>query len=302
LNDDAIARKTATGAPEVPQTEMQAINERLLVAGVQQQELAARAALAERRAKAALTVMLATLRECRALRERALAAQEEERRQISRELHDRTGQHLAGLVLGLQALEESISAYCPSESGANEKLLRLSSIAEDLARDIHRIAVELRPTALDDLGLAPSLETLVEQWSEISGIPAEFETSGLTDSDARLPEIVETAVYRVVQEALTNITRHAGDGPNRASRVSVTLQRFDDRLQVTVDDNGPGFDVAATRKSGRLGLAGMRERALSCGGTLAIESEPGQGTTVYLRIPLTAPPSATPPPAITAAL
>ncbi|MES2463920.1 MAG: PAS domain S-box protein [Armatimonadota bacterium] len=223
---------------------------------------------------------------------RLVTAQEEERRRISYELHDQTGQHLTGLLLGLKSLEKSIEAYCPKETEAGALLDRLRGIAEDMAMDVHRIAVDLRPTALDDLGLVPVLRSHVERWSVMHGIAAEFESfdSSKTSrgNDERLPEGVETTIYRVVQEALTNIARHGGSGPDCVTRVSVTLQRFSRHLQVTVEDDGPGFDVKAALQSRRIGLAGMQERASSCGGTLEIESAPGKGTTVFLRIPITA--------------
>lgn len=224
---------------------------------------------------------------------RVVGTQEQERRRISRELHDQTGQHLTGLALGLEALEKSIEAYCPRETGAASLLDQLRGISAKMAMDIHRVAVELRPTALDDMGLVPALRSHLEQWTTTFGITAEFDCFGLDAAGGghagspRLPELVETTVYRVVQEALTNVARHCGDGSNGGSppRASVTLQRFANYLQVTVEDNGPGFDVEAAQGSGRLGLAGMQERAAACGGTLQIESAPGSGTTVFLRIP-----------------
>jgi signal transduction histidine kinase len=222
---------------------------------------------------------------------RALAAaQEEERRRLSRELHDQTGQHLTGLVLGLQRLQETIRDKCAPETGATEKLRHLHDIAEALARDIHRIAVELRPTALDDLGLLPVLENYVETWSANHGVSTAFGSFGL-DED-RLSDMGKVAVYRVVQEALTNILQYAvsprvdPESPDKTAKVSVTLQAFRDHLQVTIEDNGPGFEVDAVHHSNRLGIAGMRERAALCRGTLDIESEIGAGTTIYLRIPL----------------
>jgi signal transduction histidine kinase len=224
---------------------------------------------------------------------RALAAaQEEERRRLSRELHDQTGQHLTGLALGLQSLQETIRDHCPPETGTEEKLRHLHHIAEALARDIHRIAVELRPTALDDLGLIPVLENYVETRSADNGVPAAFGRFGLDEE--RLSEMGKMAVYRVVQEALTNILQYAVsarvdlEGQENTIQVSVTLQTFRDHLQETIEDKGPGFDVEAAQQSNRLGIAGMRERAALCRGTLHIESNPGDGTSIYLRIPLAA--------------
>ncbi len=218
------------------------------------------------------------------LLERVVSAQENERRRISRELHDETGQLLTVLSLGLNTLEEAVHAHCPPETGASFLLARLNGIMDQLSKEIHRVAVELRPTSLDDLGLVPALEHYVAQWSERSGIRVDF--NSVMPENQRLPEMVETVAYRVVQESLTNVARHAGVRASGAPTVaSVTLQRSQGQFVVTIEDNGPGFDVVAAALSGRLGLAGMRERASSCGGSLDIESTPEQGTTVYLRVP-----------------
>jgi signal transduction histidine kinase len=238
---------------------------------------------------------LARMNEVRqALLQRVVTTEEQERRRISRELHDQTGQHLTGLALGLKALEETIAVCYPDETRATEILSPLRGIAQELARDLHHIAVELRPTALDDLGLLPALRTYVGRWSETSGIAVDLDNFGVDGTEIskkeenaeRLPDLVETTVYRVVQEALTNTARHGNHPDTRATHVSVTLQRRGRRLQVTIEDDGPGFDVEAARRTGRLGLVGMTERAFSCGGTLHIESEPGSGTTIILRVPL----------------
>jgi signal transduction histidine kinase len=229
-----------------------------------------------------------------ALLQRVVVTEEQERRRISRELHDQTGQHLTGLALGLKALEETLAVCCPQEVTVKEILSPLRSVAQELARDLHHIAVELRPTALDDLGLLPALRTYVHRWSETSGIDVDFDNFGIDGKEVpekeeggqRLPEIVETTVYRVVQEALTNTSRHGKHAETRATHVSVTLQRRGRNLQVTIEDDGPGFDVEAARRTQRLGLVGMAERAFSCKGTLDIESEPGRGTSVILRVPV----------------
>jgi PAS domain S-box-containing protein len=230
----------------------------------------------------------ASLAERQDLLRRVVTTEEQERRRISRELHDQTGQHLTGLALGLKALEDTIAAQGEE---SNASLGRLREVAADLAQDLHRIAVDLRPTALDDLGLVPALRTYVQRWSGTSGIAADFESFGIDGEESevdrgRLPEIVGTTVYRVVQEALTNTARHGNKVATRAIQVSVTLQRLGRKLQVTIEDDGPGFDVEAARRIGRLGLVGMEERAQACGGTLDIESEIGRGTTIILRIPL----------------
>jgi signal transduction histidine kinase len=218
--------------------ELRAINERLVIASVRMME---RVEIAEEQQRRALA-----------------AAQEEERRRLSRELHDQTGQHLTGLALGLQSLQETIRDHCPPETGTEEKLRHLHHIAEALARDIHRIAVELRPTALDDLGLIPVLENYVETRSADNGVPAAFGRFGLDEE--RLSEMGKMAVYRVVQEALTNILQYAVsarvdlEGQENTIQVSVTLQTFRDHLQETIEDKGPGF--AAIESPGYCGHAG----------------------------------------------
>ena len=236
----------------------------------------------------------AALAERQDLLRRVVTTEEDERRRISRELHDQTGQHLTGMALGLKGLEETIHQGRPANPEADAQIGRLRHVAEELARDLHQIAVDLRPTALDDLGLVPALRAHVERWSETSNIEVEFDSFG-TDGESneekaqrekRLPDLVETTAYRVIQEALTNVARHGTKAATRSTHVSVTLQRLGGNFLATVEDNGPGFDVAAAKRKGRLGLAGMRERAESCGGTLEIESKIGKGTTVYLRIPL----------------
>jgi signal transduction histidine kinase len=163
-------------------------------------------------------------------------------------------------------------------------LARLRALAADMGREVHRVAVELRPTVLDDLGLVPALEAYVAEWGERSGVRAVFDSIGVPRSARLLPPETDTAVYRVVQEALNNAAKYAV--PQGAARVSVTLQRSGPELRVAVEDDGPGFDVVRALASGRLGLLGMRERAELVGGTLQVESAPGEGTTVFLRVPI----------------
>jgi PAS domain S-box-containing protein len=238
------------------------------------------------------TAELARMNEMRQeLLQRLVNTEEQERRRISRELHDQTGQHLTGLVLGLKSLEDTVHAAGLLDPESNNLLLTLRTIADELARDVHRIAVELRPTALDDLGLVPALRSLVERWSLSHHIRAEFDSFGIEDG-RHLPEMAEITIYRVVQEALTNVAKYAADGPHKATKVGVTLQLIGEQVQATIEDDGPGFDrEAADRsdRSGHLGVAGMRERAAWCGGMLDIESVPGSGTTVLLRIPVALP-------------
>jgi signal transduction histidine kinase len=149
-----------------------------------------------------------------------------------------------------------------------------------MAREAHQLALELRPPALDDLGLHTALVHYIEVWSERARIEVDFHCTGL--EAGRLPPLLETAVYRVVQEALTNVLRHA-----QARRVSLILQCCEDRVLLVVEDDGRGFNPeAALKAAGRLGLLGMQERLALIGGTLTVESARGNGTTVFARIPL----------------
>jgi signal transduction histidine kinase len=216
----------------------------------------------------------------RDLMRRLVTAQEEERRRLSRELHDQMGQYLTAFSLGLKMLED---AY-PAPPDARSLLTRLRGILEELGREVHRIAVELRPTALDDLGLAAALKGYIETWAERTGVSIEFHTTG--EERGRLPSAIETTLYRVVQEALNNTAKHA-----QASQVSVLLSRATDHVLLIVEDNGVGFDPdgVATSSTTRpsMGLLGMEERVMSTGGKLTIESWPGgDGTTLFVRIPL----------------
>ena len=214
------------------------------------------------------------------LLQRVVDAQEEERQRISRELHDQMGQQLTGLLMNLTAVMSAPEAQGPT---LRERLDRLKSLLEELMDQAHRLAWELRPAALDNLGLRAALEQYARDWSKQSGIKADVVSRGLASSE-RLAKIIETTLYRVVQEALTNVQRHSG-----AEAVSILLEKMEGEVTAIVEDNGRGFDVegGAARGSDRLGLVGMRERMELVGGTLAIESSAEQGTTVYARVPMT---------------
>ena len=159
-------------------------------------------------------------------------------------------------------------------------LQRLQDMASEVSNDMHRIALELRPGALDDRGLQTALTNYVEDWSTRHKISTDFQRVGL--GRERLPPHVETTVYRIVQEALTNVGKHA-----QATTVNVVLQRQADDIVAIVEDNGCGFDVDAhgTGRDGRLGLVGMKERAALLGGTCHVESQMGS-TCVLARIPV----------------
>jgi PAS domain S-box-containing protein len=201
------------------------------------------------------------------------SAQENERRQFSRELHDTIGQSVTALSLGLKALRRSLQPT-PAVLG---QLNLLEQQTNELGRQLHELVTRLRPTVLDDLGLVEALHRLIKDWTRNTGVPVEFHSA--LPSGQRLPTDVETALYRIVQESLTNVARHA-----HARHVSVVLEQLDGFAVAVVEDNGQGFD-ADTAAKGRLGLLGMRERLAVLGGILAIESERGSGTTVIARIP-----------------
>jgi signal transduction histidine kinase len=212
---------------------------------------------------------------------RLVTAQEEERRRISRELHDQTGQYLSALMLRLNALRP----LAAGQERARDNLRKLEELTDRLVEEVHHLAWELRPAALDDLGLHTALQNYAEKWSERSGVAADFHCSGL--GRERLPPEVETTVYRVVQEALTNVLKHA-----EARRVSVIVERRRDQVLVIVEDDGKGFEVEEVVPApglGRgLGLLGMRERVALVGGALKLDSSPGGGTTARARIPVPA--------------
>jgi signal transduction histidine kinase len=200
---------------------------------------------------------------------RVVEAQELERRRLARELHDETGQALTSILLGLGAIEERVGP---------EPLAELRELVVSTLQDVRRLAVELRPRLLDDFGLVPALERLLQTFGDQTGIAVEFE-SGAVGSE-RLPAEVETALYRIVQESLTNIVKHA-----RASRVSVVLARKADSVAVVIEDDGAGFDPQRVREDG-FGLSGMRERMALLEGRLEIESSEGGGTTLVGEVPL----------------
>ena len=210
----------------------------------------------------------------RDLARRLSTAQEDERRRISRDLHDSAGQLLTGLSLAFKAVETSGDLPPPTAA----RLVEAQRIMNDLGRELHGLAVRLRTTSLDDIGLEPTLGQLVAEWSARSGVKAEYHSAGL--GPERLPAEVETTLYRVVQEALTNVSKHAG-----ATAVSVVVTRPGAFVSVVIEDNGSGFDPDVAPK-GRLGLFGMQERVELVGGTIDIESVPGSGTTVAVQVPV----------------
>jgi PAS domain S-box-containing protein len=214
------------------------------------------------------------------LRRRFMQAQEDERLRLAHELHDQTGQSLTAALLELKTLESQLK----SEGRDRARMLRKSM--EQMGKTLHRIAWELRPSSIDELGLTIALGNYISDWSQQYAIETDFHCR-----DEQLDRIADekrTAIYRIVQEGLTNIAKHA----RQATSVSIVIDRMDSLLQLTIEDNGPGFEIDPTietgdeRRRGRLGLAGMRERVSLLGGELEIESSAGAGTTIFARIPL----------------
>src|SRR5947209_15731862 len=206
-------------------------------------------------------------------------AQEQERQRIARELHDETSQVLTSLMISLAVLEESIEA-----PEARERIADTRALAHQTLRAIRSLSIDLRPSALDDLGLLPALRWYIKEYQKKCSIEVEFHAFGFKE---RLPAEMETALYRIVQESLTNTARHAN-----AHKVSITLKEDTEAVYATITDDGRGFDYETLVKSGgqerSIGLAGMQERAVLLDGVLTIHSTPRQGTKVEARIPLPA--------------
>lgn len=215
------------------------------------------------------------------LLQRLITAHEDERRHLSRELHDNIGQYLSALLLGL----ESCARLPQLPVAAMDKLSYLKETTKRLELDVHGVALELRPTTLDDLGLEAALSSLTREWARRheQRIRAVFNSTGFTNQAERLSSEVQVAIYRVVQEALTNVARHS-----QAGVVSVILSCDDRQVQVIIEDDGVGFDaehwMSSPMENRRLGLMGMQERVQLVGGEFQIES--GAGTTIVVSIPL----------------
>lgn len=217
-----------------------------------------------------------------------LTIQEEERRKISRELHDVISQTLTGINVRLASLKEESNV---NVARLQEKITSTQELVEKSLDIVHRFASELRPTMLDDLGLIPALKSFMKGFIEDTGIRVNLKVfAGIEKSSST----VRTVLYRVAQEALTNVARHA-----KASHAKVSIQSLHEGIHMEITDNGQGFDVdslACASKQDRLGLLGMRERVEMIGGSFCVESAPGRPTTVRVEIPPdTAPTEITPP-------
>jgi signal transduction histidine kinase len=213
-------------------------------------------------------------RELAILSRRLVEIQESERHYISRELHDETGQALTSLMLRLGMLERDLQRGMP----VADRVAELKHTLEEVLEGLHGLAMDLRPSSLDHVGLVPALRQHAERVTERYGLTVDFGAIGLDDE--RLSPEMEITIYRIVQEALVNIIRHA-----QATHADVIVERCLDRVRVIVEDNGRGFETTAAIYSGRLGLLGMRERAEMLGGHLVIDSTPGAGTTVLMEAP-----------------
>jgi signal transduction histidine kinase len=213
--------------------------------------------------------------ELQQLSARLLEIEEEGRRKLSRELHDEIGQTLALLQIEISHAQAALNG---PTANLKSRLERARELAERTVQTIRNITGMLRPTLLDDLGLVPALQFQLEDFLRRSGIQCEFVEDGVAD---QLPDPVKTCVYRVVQEALHNCEKHSG-----AQRVRVTVRQLPECLITEIEDDGRGF-VQDKRGTG-LGLLGIRERAANAGGTLVIDSAPGRGARIALRIPLQA--------------
>jgi PAS domain S-box-containing protein len=214
----------------------------------------------------------------RSLLRRLVTVQEDERRRIARDLHDHLGQQMTALRLNL----DSLKAHPESLGDMDVRIETADRLATQLEADVDFLAWELRPAGIDELGLAATLQRFIAEWSHHYGIDGEFHSSGL--DGARLGVDVEINLYRIAQEALNNVYKHA-----KATCVDMILERRQNNIVLIVEDNGTGFDPGDTVTHGTdrdLGLIGMRERASLTGGTLDIESAPGKGTTIFVRIPL----------------
>jgi PAS domain S-box-containing protein len=207
------------------------------------------------------------------LSRRLVEVQENERRYIARELHDEAGQALTSIKVGLRLLEREADNPEAIITGVVE----LRKMTDEVSENLHRLAVDLRPATLDHLGLVAALRQYVQEFSEKHRLMAQFESIQL---DHRLHPDVEAAIYRIVQEALTNVARHA-----QATRVDVILEQRNDRMVVIVEDNGIGFDPTENLTQNRLGIYGMRERAEMLGGELTVESSDEVGTTLFVEVP-----------------
>ena len=215
--------------------------------------------------------------ELKRLSQHVVRAQEIERRNISRELHDEVGQMLTGLRMELANLDVP---SLKQNTADYQRLQEAKQLTERTLQCVRNISMLLRPSMLDDLGLSPALQWQGKEFSRRSGIPINVDIQGDADS---VPDEVRTCVYRIVQEALTNVVRHAD-----ARRISVVVKREGERIRVQIEDDGKGFDPTRTRRAPGIGLIGLKERVAELSGVTDIQSVPGKGTQVFVDLPVRA--------------
>ena len=258
--------------------ETDAVARSLHDAGEELQRGAAELRDSERRYRTLAGDLARANQERQQLLQRTVDAQEAERQRIARELHDSLAQYLTAVRLGLNSIDKS----CGADSPAAPKLLELKCLTTEVGHEISRMARELRPTVLDDLGLQSAITQYLEEWRERSNI--EFDLQVHLNGQ-RLPQPVETTLYRVTQEAIVNVVKHA-----EASHAGIILEANNNQARLIVEDNGRGFSLHDGRPTGEgvqhFGLIGMRERLALVKGTLEIETAPGSGTTLFIMVPL----------------
>jgi PAS domain S-box-containing protein len=216
----------------------------------------------------------------RELTRQLIAAQEAERKRIAQELHDELGQAMTAISLDLGGIEKALPAEASRE--LRERLIDARSMADAVDEQISEMALDLRPSLLDDLGLLPALQWYLNRYSQRTGIEV---ATDFEDLESRLPDEVETTLYRVIQEALTNIARHA-----QAGKVLISLDRSAAAVTASIQDNGRGFDVDGAQgpvaSPGGMGLLGIKDRVSTLGGTVDIHSERGEGTRIQIELPI----------------
>ena len=216
------------------------------------------------------------------LAQHILVAQEEERKRVARELHDETSQTLSGLALSLQALVQIAETHSSLDSSFKSQLQKAQMLAVQVSTEVGRLILELRPTLLDTLGLIPAIRRYAEDILKPLGINVKLEARG---EGPQMPPEVEVGLYRIAQGTIGNIAKHSN-----ARHASITLERAADQFLMRIGDDGEGFDVSeltSVDEKGRgSGVFGMKERVKLMSGNCSIDSHPGKGTQITVRIPL----------------